>query len=109
MTFAAYLVAYVVLSAAGLMLLRRSLADASFAEALSDPRFYAGAAGYALSFGTFLLSLRRYEVLTVFPVFLGCAYAAVAVGAAVFLGEALTPARVAGLALVGSGLVLLAR
>lgn len=109
MSFAAYLLAYVALSTAGLMLLRRSLADATFAEALSDPRFYAGAVGYALSFATFLLSLRRFEVLTVFPVFLGCAYAAVAVGAAVFLGEALTPARVAGLALVGSGLVLLAR
>lgn len=109
MTFAAYLVAYVVLSAAGLLLLRRSLADATLGQALADPRFYAGAAGYALSFGTFLLSLRRYEVLTVFPVFLGCAYAAVAVGAAVFLDEALTGARVAGIALVGAGLLLLAR
>lgn len=109
MTFAAYLVAYVALSAAGLILLRRSLADATLEEALSDPRFYAGAAGYALSFGTFLLSLRRYEVLTVFPVFLGTAYATIAVAAAIFLDETLTPARVAGLVLVGSGLLLLAR
>ena len=109
MAFAAYLVTYVVLSTAGLMLLRRSLADASLAEALSDPRVYAGAAGYALSFGTFLLSLRRFEVLTVFPVFLGVTYATIAVAAAIFLGESLTPARVAGLALVGSGLLLLAK
>ncbi len=109
MAFAAYLVSYVVLSTAGLMLLRRSLADAALADALSDPRFYAGAAGYALSFGTFLLSLRRFEVLTVFPVFLGVTYAAIAVAAAIFLGESLTPGRVAGLALVGAGLVLLAR
>jgi multidrug transporter EmrE-like cation transporter len=108
-TFAAYLVTYVVLSAAGLLLLRLSLEDATLGEALSDPRFYAGATCYALSFGTFLLSLRSYEVLTVFPVFLGCAYAAVAVGAAVFLGEELTPTRVAGLVLVGAGLLMLGR
>ncbi len=109
MAFAAYLVTYVALSTAGLMLLRRSLADATIAEALSDPRFYAGAAGYALSFGTFLLSLRQFEVLTVFPVFLGATYATIAVAAAIFLGESLTPGRVAGIALVGAGLLLLAR
>jgi len=108
-SFAAYLVTYVVLSATGLILLRRSLADATMGEALSDPRFYLGAAGYALSFGTFLLSLRHWEVLTVFPVFLGTAYATIAVAAAIFLDEALTPARIVGLALVGSGMVLLAR
>jgi multidrug transporter EmrE-like cation transporter len=108
-SFAVYLVTYVVLSATGLILLRRSLADATVGEALSDPRFYLGAAGYALSFGTFLLALRHWEVLTVFPVFLGTAYAAVAVAAAVFLDETLTPARVVGIALVGSGLLLLAR
>ena len=109
MSFAAYLVTYVVLSATGLILLRRSLADATMGEALSDPRFYLGAAGYALSFATFLLSLRHWEVLTVFPVFLGTAYATIAVAAAIFLDEALTPARIVGLALVGAGMVLLAR
>ncbi len=97
------------LSTAGLILLRSSLADATTAEALSDPRFYAGAASYALSFATFLLSLRRFEVLTVFPVFLSVTYAGVAVCAAIFLNEPLTPLRVVGLALVGSGVVLLTR
>lgn len=109
MVFAAYLVAYVVLSTAGLMLLRRSLADVPLSDALADPRFYAGAAGYALSFTTFVLSLRHFEVLTVFPTFLGLTYAAIAVSAAIFLGETLTPSRVAGIALVGAGLLLLAR
>jgi multidrug transporter EmrE-like cation transporter len=98
-----------VLSTAGLILLRRSLADVTMAEALSDPQFYAGGASYALSFGTFLLALRHFEVLTVFPVFLSVTYAGVAVFAAIFLNETLTPLRVTGLVLVGSGLVLLTR
>ena len=97
------------LSTTGLILLRRSLADVSTGHTLSDPLFYAGALSYALSFGTFLLSLRRYEVLTVFPVFLSVTYAGIAVAAAVFLGEDLTPVRVVGLVLVGAGLILLAR
>ena len=109
MAFAGYLIAYVLLSTTGLMLLRRSLADVPLSEALGDPRFYLGAAAYAFSFGTFLLSLRRFEVLTVFPVFLGVTYAAIAVAAAIFLGESLTPSRLAGIALVGAGLLLLAR
>ena len=109
MTFAAYLVAYAVLSTAGVLLLRRALGDATFAEALADPRFYAGAAGYALSFGTFLLALRSFEVLTVFPVFLSVTYAGIAVAAPIFLGEDLTATRVAGLAFVGAGLILLTR
>lgn len=92
-----------------MILLRSSLADATTSELLSDPRFYGGAASYALSFGTFLLSLRRFEVLTVFPVFLSVTYAAVAVCAAIFLDEPLTPLRIAGLVLVGSGVVLLTR
>jgi multidrug transporter EmrE-like cation transporter len=108
-TFAVYLITYAVLSTTGLILLRRSLADVSTGDTLSDPLFYAGALSYALSFGTFLLSLRRYEVLTVFPVFLSVTYAGIAVAAAVFLGESLTPVRVAGLVLVGAGLILLAR
>lgn len=109
MAFAGYLIVYVALTTTGLMLLRRSLADVPLSEALGDPRFYIGATAYALSFGTFLLSLRHFEVLTVFPVFLGVTYATIAVAAAIFLGESLTPSRVAGIALVGAGLLLLAR
>jgi len=108
-TFAAHLAAYVALSTTALMLLRRSLAGAELGELATDPRVLAGAALYAASFGTFLLALRHFEVLTVFPVFLASAYAATTVAAAVFLGESLTSGRVAGLLLVGAGLVLLAR
>ena len=109
MALIAYTTVYTVLATAGLMLLRSRLYAASVGEALGEPGFYLGVACYAASFGTFLLALRRFEVLTVFPLFTGVTYAAVALGAAVVLEEALTPARVAGLALVGAGAVLLVR
>jgi multidrug transporter EmrE-like cation transporter len=90
-------------------LLRRSLEDASLAALLRDPAFYAGGAFYAASFATFLASLRRFEVLTVFPLFSGLAYATVTVAAALVLDESLTASRLAGIALVGAGVVFLVR
>jgi multidrug transporter EmrE-like cation transporter len=106
---AAYTIAYTVLVTTALLLLRRSLQDASLAAVLGTPRFYLGFAFYALSFLTFLASLRRYEVLTVYPLFTGLAYAAVTLAAVVVLGENLTAVRIAAIALIGVGVVLLAR
>lgn len=109
MRLIAYAAAYTTLATLGLVVLRRSLSDASLSEIARTPGFYAGGLLYAASFGTFLLSLRHFEVLTVFPLFTGIAYATVAVASAVYLDEPLTLARVAGIALVASGAVLLVR
>lgn len=109
MALAAYAAVYTALATTGLMLLRSRLDSSAVEEALRAPGFYLGAVCYAASFCTFLLALRRFEVLTVFPLFTGIAYATVAIGAAVFLGEQLTVPRVAGLALVGVGAILLVR
>lgn len=109
MGLALYAVVYTTLATAGLVLVRRSLEDASLSELVQDPGFYAGGVLYAASFATFLASLRTYEVLTVFPLFTGVTYATVTVAAAVILGEPLTAARLAGIALVAGGAVLLVR
>jgi multidrug transporter EmrE-like cation transporter len=105
----AYAAVYTALATTGLLLLRTRLESVTIADALMDPAVYMGAACYAASFCTFLLALRRFEVLTVFPVFTGITYASVAVGAAVILGEELTSLRVIGLLLVGAGAVMLVR
>jgi multidrug transporter EmrE-like cation transporter len=109
MALAAYSSVYTVLATAGLVLLRRSLGGESIATAITNPEFICGGALYAASFGTFLLALRRFEVLTVYPVFSGVTYASVTVAAAVFLGESLSLMRVVGIALVGCGVTLLVR
>ena len=109
MILALYTVVYVTLATIGLVLLRRSLADTAIADLLATPGFYLGVVFYAASFLTFLLSLRRFEVLTVYPVFSGLAYASVTVAAVWFLGEHLTAMRVAGIVLVGAGVALLVR
>jgi multidrug transporter EmrE-like cation transporter len=100
---------YTALATTGLVLLRRSLEDATLSELVHDPAFFAGGVFYAASFATFLASLRRFEVLTVFPLFTGLAYATVAVAAAVVLNESLTTSRLAGIGLVGVGAMLLVR
>ncbi|MGH3110960.1 MAG: hypothetical protein ACRDQT_08600 [Gaiellaceae bacterium] len=109
MGLAAYAVVYTMLATAGLVLVRRSLEDASLSELVQEPGFYAGGVLYAASFATFLASLRSYEVLTVFPLFTGITYATVTVAAAVFLDEALSPSRLTGITLVAAGVVLLTR
>jgi len=109
MALVLYTAVYVVLAATGLIVLRSSLEGATVAEGLRMPGVYLGAACYAASFGTFLVSLRRFDVLTVFPVFSGVAYAAVALAAVAFLGEDLGTTRVLGLGLVGVGVILLTR
>ena len=109
MILAAYTLVYVTLATAGLVLLRRSVADASVAELLHEPGFYIGFACYAVSFATFQLALRRFEVLTVYPLFTGLAYATVALAAIVFLGEHLSAVHAAAIALIGAGVVLLVR
>ena len=109
MTLAVYSVVYTALATTGLVLLRRSLAGAEIPSVLAEPAFLLGAACYAASFLTFLLALRRFEVLAVYPVFSGLAYATVTVAAVVFLGESLSISRVGGIALVAVGVALLYR
>lgn len=115
MTTALYVVAYALLSTGGVLLLRSSLEDsAGFSTAtirtlLTEPRFLLGFAFYALSFLTWLLALRRYEVTRIFPVFIGAGYCAVVAGAAVFLGEELSLSRAAGIAVILAGILLVLR
>jgi multidrug transporter EmrE-like cation transporter len=104
-----YAAVYTTLATAGLVVLRGALEDEAFSEIVRDPAVYAGGLLYAASFGTFLASLRSFEVLTVFPLFTGVTYATVTVAAAVVLDEALTASRLAGIALVGVGVVFLTR
>lgn len=105
----AYATLYTILATTGLVLVRQSLEDAPISAFLHDPAFFAGGVLYAASFATFLASLRRFEVLTVYPLFTGLAYATVAIAAVVVLNESLTASRLAGIALVGAGAVLLVR
>lgn len=109
MALTLYTAVYVVLSSVGLLVLRRSLADASLADLLASPGLYLGGLCYAASFVTFLGSLRRFEVLTVYPLFTGLGYAAVSLASVVVLNESLTASRVVGIALIGAGVLVLVR
>jgi multidrug transporter EmrE-like cation transporter len=105
-----YVLTYVVLTTAGLLLLRSRLGSgASVSELATDPRFLLGAACYAASFLTWLLALRKFEITRAFPVFLGASYVAVTIGAVLILDEHLSAPRVGGIVLVGLGIVLIGR
>ncbi|HEU5213392.1 MAG TPA: hypothetical protein VFU10_11530 [Gaiellaceae bacterium] len=115
MTTALYVVAYTVLSTAGVLLLRSALRNSDPLSAggiraiLGEPLFSLGFVLYAASFATWLLALRRYEVSRIYPVFVGAAYCAVVAGGALILGEALTASRVAGIVVILAGIALVLR
>ena len=109
MALAAYSAIYTALATAGLVLLRRSLGSHSLVTVAGHPGFLIGGLCYAASFATFLLALRRFELLTVYPVFTGLAYGTLTVAATIFLNETLTPLRLAGIVLVAGGVALLVR
>jgi multidrug transporter EmrE-like cation transporter len=115
MALVAYTVTYVALSTSGLLLLRRSLPRLShtpgglLADLANHPQVIAGGALYALSFFTFLLALRRFDLSLVYPLFAGCAYVAVVLGSWLVLEERLSLGRGVGIAVIGIGLILVLR
>jgi multidrug transporter EmrE-like cation transporter len=105
---AAYVAAYALLSTGGVLLRAASDVDElAGAGATADPYFIAGFLLYALSFFTWLLALRMFEVVAIFPVFVGVGYACVVLGAYFFLNESLTASRVAGILVIFAGIALL--
>jgi len=115
MTTALYVAAYALLSTGGVLLLRTALKDTgdlsvgTVRTLLAEPSFLLGFLLYALSFVTWLLALRRYEVVAIFPVFVGVGYACVVLGGYLFLGESLSATRVAGILVIFAGMALLFR
>jgi multidrug transporter EmrE-like cation transporter len=115
MTTALYVVSYALLSTGGVLLLRTALKDvdelsaASIRSLLVEPSFLLGFVLYALSFLTWLLALRRYEVVVIFPVFVAVGYACVVLGGYLFLGESLSASRVVGILVIFAGMALLFR
>jgi multidrug transporter EmrE-like cation transporter len=110
-----YVASYALLSTGGVLLLRTALKDmgdlsgASVRSLLTDPAFLFGFVLYALSFLTWLLALRRYEVVVIFPVFVAVGYACVVLGGYLFLGESLSASRVVGILVIFAGMALLFR
>jgi len=114
-TTALYVATYALLSTGGVLLLRAAMKDvdqlsaASIRSLLVEPSFLLGFVLYALSFLTWLLALRRYEVVVIFPVFVAVGYACVVLGGYLFLGESLSASRLVGILVIFAGMALLFR
>jgi multidrug transporter EmrE-like cation transporter len=108
------LACYVLLSTSGLLLLRRTLdversPGDGFIEKVLTPDAAIGALLYVASFVLWLVTLQRYPVTTVYPVFVGAGFVGVALGGWLVLGEGFGAGRAIGAAVVLAGIVLLAR
>ena len=81
----------------------------TFAFAIvTNPWFILGMSCYAVSIGAWLLVLSRTEVSAAYPL-LSIGYVITAIVGAVFLGEHVTWARIAGIGLICGGLTLIAQ
>jgi multidrug transporter EmrE-like cation transporter len=75
---------------------------------LKSPPFWAGMACYAASVCVWVAALSKAPVSTAYPM-LSLGYVVVAAVSVTWLGETLTPAKIAGIALICAGVVLVSR
>lgn len=108
----ATLVVYTLCSASGLLLMRAGLGEARH-DWLNDgvigwPAAIAsiGIAFYVASFFLWLAILTRNPVSIAYPVAIGLTLIFVAIGAKLFLGEALSLPRLGGMAIILGGIIL---
>jgi multidrug transporter EmrE-like cation transporter len=109
-----YLLAYGVLSTAGVLVLRHSLSDERLpGESVLDRALslgtVAGGLLYAGSFAVWLLALARYPVTSIYPVFVGASFIGVALGGWLLLNERLGTVQLIGALTILVGITLLAR
>jgi len=100
-TSRALLAAYVLTATLGLYRMKAAPEIASFG-------FFVGAICYALSFLLWIVILLRMPLSIAFPLVTGMVIVATQVSAALWLGEALTWWKAAGVVLIISGIGLLA-
>jgi multidrug transporter EmrE-like cation transporter len=105
-------VAYVVLSVAGLVLLRANLADAAAAVRAGDLTSPAvllgmlGASCYAVSFTLWLIVLASVPLSQAYPIAVGSTLAFSSILAWTLLGEQMSVRLVAGIVTIFAGVVL---
>lgn len=108
-----YVGLYAALNTSGLLLLRVALRERTAGDGLTplliDPRLVGGLALYVLGFFTWIMSLSRYGLTTVYPIFVGVSYVAVVLASALILREDMTAAKLFGIVLVGAGIMLVVR
>lgn len=114
MTAVAYVAASAIFTTGGVLLLRKALAGVELTpgvmrSVIVEPVFILGFVLYVASFLTWLLALRRYEAVAIFPAFVGAQFAGVVLGGYLFLGESLTATRLIGVAVILVGVGIVAR
>lgn len=107
----------ILLSSVGQLLLKQGLnslqnpglsALSFLLTALTNLTVLSGLAAYGLGAIVWLLALRQSPLSLIYPL-VSLSYVAVAAGSVLLLGEAMPPQRIAGLAVIILGVVLVAR
>jgi multidrug transporter EmrE-like cation transporter len=106
-------IVYALLNASGLLLLRVSLqhvhGSVGVRNVVVDPRFIGGVICYGLAFLTWLVTLSRHPVSTVYPLFIGIGYSTVVLASFALLKEQYTTPKLIGIGLVGAGILFVVR
>ncbi|MFZ5823580.1 MAG: cation/cationic drug transporter [Bacillota bacterium] len=107
----------ILLSSAGQLLIKQGLnlvqrpglpAFAYLVAALTNLQVVSGLAAYGLGAIIWLLALRQSALSQMYPL-VSLSYVLVAAGSVLLLGESLPPGRIAGLAVIILGVILVAR
>jgi multidrug transporter EmrE-like cation transporter len=105
---------YTMASVSGLLLLKSGLPALRGAGVLAAPRLALAEVGgggmlYVVSFGLWMVILSRVDLSVAYPITIGLTITCIAIGSVLLFGEALTPLRLGGMALVFIGIALIVR
>lgn len=113
MNIVIFIVAYLVCSTIGLMLLKTSIAGvelqsiSSYAKLLLSYKFIVGFLLYAASFLVWLILLSRKDLSYIYPIVIGLSYMLIMLMAIFILKENFTIGKAIGAMLVGLGIIVL--
>lgn len=113
---ALYIILYILLSASGLLLLKKSLINdlailnlSNIKNLLLNWYFIFGFLFYASSFLTWLYILSKKEISYAYPIVVGLSYFVIVLSSLIIFKESLTLNKIIGIVLIGIGIIFILR
>lgn len=107
------IVAYLIFSTAGLMLLKSSVVGGDFSsirsyfQLLANYKFVVGFFLYAFSFIVWIFLLSKKDLSFIYPIVVGLSYVLIMVMAIIILKENFTMNKALGALLIGAGIIII--
>lgn len=112
MRYLYFVIPYVVLSSAGLVMVKMAINEGAsggggLLDLLLTPLFLAGSVAYIVGYAFYLISLKYGDLTTIFPIACGLFFVLIALLGVLFLGEPVDTRKIFGMVIILVGCWLL--